>query len=56
MGFILHLAMEGKTELWDVQANYKNITFELVMIHLIVCEPCQKKQSMPRKALVVKPV
>jgi hypothetical protein len=40
----------------EVKAKYKNITVEMVMIYLNLCEPCQKKQSVPRKGLVVKPI
>ncbi|GBL92082.1 KRAB-A domain-containing protein 2 [Araneus ventricosus] len=47
----------------EVKTTYKNITIEMVMIYLNLCEPCQMKQSVPRKgqsvprkSLIVKPI
>lgn len=40
----------------ELKGKYKNITAELVVIYLNLCEPCQKKLSIPKKGLVVKPI
>ena len=38
----------------ELKGKYKNITVELIVIYLNLCEPCQKKLSISKKGLVVK--
>ncbi|XP_072398311.1 KRAB-A domain-containing protein 2-like [Diabrotica undecimpunctata] len=38
----------------ELKTKYKNITVELVYLNL--CVPCQKKISIPKKGLIVKPI
>ncbi|CAH0402899.1 unnamed protein product [Chilo suppressalis] len=40
----------------ELKPKYKNITKEFVALYLTLCEPCQKKLSVPKKGLVVKPI
>lgn len=40
----------------ELKSNYKNVTAELVTIYLNLCESCQKKNSLPKKKLIVKPI
>lgn len=40
----------------ELKSKYKNITIELINTYLNLCEPCQKKMSIPKKGLVVKPI
>lgn len=40
----------------ELKPKYKNITKEFVALYLSLCEPCQKKLSVPKKELVVKPI
>lgn len=40
----------------SLKSKYKNISRDIIMIYLNLCEPCQKKFSHPRKGLVVKPM
>lgn len=47
----------GRTRtLKEASRKYKNITTESVVIYLRLCEPCQKKQKVMTKGLVVKPI
>ncbi|XP_057654773.1 KRAB-A domain-containing protein 2-like [Diorhabda carinulata] len=40
----------------ELQAKYKNITYEVVMLYLNLCKQCQMKYSAPKKGIVVKPM
>lgn len=40
----------------ELKNKYKNITLELITIYLNLCKPCQKKMSIPKKGLVVRPI
>ncbi|XP_020298040.1 KRAB-A domain-containing protein 2-like [Pseudomyrmex gracilis] len=40
----------------ELRIKYKNITVELVMSYLNLCESCQKKMNILKKGLVVKPI
>ncbi|XP_045511256.1 KRAB-A domain-containing protein 2-like [Colias croceus] len=40
----------------ELKLRYKNVTAELVTVYLNLCESCQKKKSLPKKGLVVKPI
>lgn len=40
----------------ELSTKYKNITREMIVIYLNLCEICQKKQNVPKKGLVVKPI
>ncbi|XP_031344445.1 KRAB-A domain-containing protein 2-like [Photinus pyralis] len=40
----------------ELNLKYKNITREMIVIYLNLCESCQKKQKVPKKGLVVKPI
>ncbi|XP_072392374.1 KRAB-A domain-containing protein 2-like [Diabrotica undecimpunctata] len=40
----------------ELKKKYKNITVEFVKVYLNLCVPCQKKMSIPKKGLVVKPI
>lgn len=40
----------------ELSTKYKNITKEMIVIYLNLCEICQKKQNVPKKGLVVKPI
>ncbi|GFX84393.1 KRAB-A domain-containing protein 2 [Trichonephila clavipes] len=47
----------GRTRmLRELQTKYKNITYEVVMLYLNLCERCQTKQSEHKKSIVVKPM
>ncbi|KAI5717175.1 hypothetical protein M8J77_001334 [Diaphorina citri] len=47
----------GRTRmLKELQKKYKNITIQIIMIYLNLCEICQKKSQVPKKGLVVKPL
>lgn len=41
---------------YAVNSKYKNVNIEAINIYLKLCEPCQKKHSMPKKGLTVKPI
>ncbi|XP_023214332.1 KRAB-A domain-containing protein 2-like, partial [Centruroides sculpturatus] len=40
----------------ELSTKYKNITREMIIIYLNLCEICQKKKNVPKKGLVVKPI
>lgn len=40
----------------ELKLRYKNVTAELVTVYLNLCESCQKKKSLPKKGLVLKPI
>ena len=40
----------------ELQKKYRNITTEQIMIYLNLCETCQKKASMKKKGLVIRPM
>ncbi|XP_018564473.2 KRAB-A domain-containing protein 2-like [Anoplophora glabripennis] len=40
----------------ELNFRYKNITREMIAIYLNLCESCEKKRSVPKKGLVVKPI
>lgn len=47
----------GRTRmLKELQKKCKNITTEIIMIYLNLCETCQKKSKVPKKGLVVRPI
>ncbi|GBN12165.1 KRAB-A domain-containing protein 2 [Araneus ventricosus] len=47
----------GRTRmLKDLQVEYKNITYEVVMLYLKLCKQCQMKHRAPKKGIVVKPM
>lgn len=47
----------GRTRmLKELQVKYKNITYEVVMLYLNLCEQCQMKNNAPKKGIVVKPM
>ena len=48
--------VENQGCLKELQKKYKNITVEQIMIYLNLCETCQKKSSMKRKGLVIRPM
>ncbi|XP_027380454.1 SCAN domain-containing protein 3 isoform X2 [Bos indicus x Bos taurus] len=40
----------------ELQAKYKNITKEVIMLYLTLCKPCQQKHSKLKKVLTSKPI
>lgn len=47
----------GRTKtLKEANRKYKNVTVEAITQYLQLCESCQKKSSMPKKGLVVRPI
>ena len=40
----------------EVNFQYKNVTYECIIMYLNVCLPCQKKAKQPRKGLIVRPM
>nr|XP_022909346.1 KRAB-A domain-containing protein 2-like [Onthophagus taurus] len=40
----------------ELKSKYNNITIEIVVVYLNMCEPCQKKMSIKKKGFVVKPI
>ncbi|XP_050056256.1 KRAB-A domain-containing protein 2-like [Aphis gossypii] len=40
----------------ELQTKYKNITYESVTLFLSLCVQCQRKQKVPKKGIVVKPI
>ncbi|XP_069611030.1 KRAB-A domain-containing protein 2-like [Ranitomeya imitator] len=47
----------GRTRmLKEVNRKFKNVTTESIVIYLRLCQPCQKKQKITKKGLVVKPI
>ena len=54
-----HLAIGhgGRTRMFkELQRKYRNITLEQIMIYLNLCETCQKKSSIKKKGLVIRPI
>ncbi|XP_037699832.1 SCAN domain-containing protein 3 isoform X2 [Choloepus didactylus] len=48
----LSIGHGGRTRMEkELQAKYKNITKEVIMLYLTLCKPCQQKNSKPRKVL-----
>jgi len=39
-----------------LKKKFKNINVEAINVYLKMCETCQKKHSMPKKGLIVKPI
>jgi hypothetical protein len=39
----------------ELNRKYKNVTVELIVTYLRLCEPCQEKQKTLKKGIVVKP-
>ncbi|GFU92539.1 KRAB-A domain-containing protein 2 [Trichonephila clavipes] len=40
----------------ELQIKYKNITYEVVVLHLNLCKQCKKKHRAPKKGIVVTPM
>jgi hypothetical protein len=40
----------------EINLKYKNITREMIVAYLNLCMTCEKKHSVPRKGLVVRPI
>ncbi|XP_058141430.1 SCAN domain-containing protein 3 [Dasypus novemcinctus] len=48
----LSIGHGGRTRMEkELQAKYKNITKEVIMLYLTLCKPCQQKNSKPKKVL-----
>lgn len=57
MLYVIHtrIGHGGRTRMLKLLQNkYKNITYEVVMLHLNLCRQCQIKHSTPNKDIVVK--
>uniref|UniRef100_F1S1Q2 SCAN domain containing 3 n=1 Tax=Sus scrofa TaxID=9823 RepID=F1S1Q2_PIG len=53
----LSIGHGGRTRMEkELQAKYKNITKEVIMLYLTLCKPCQQKNSKLRKVLTSKPI
>lgn len=53
----LSIGHGGRTRMEkELQAKYKNITKEVIMLYLTLCKPCQQKNSKLRKILTSKPI
>ena len=36
--------------------EYKNVTYEVIMMYLNLCKQCQMEHGAPKKGIVVKPM
>ncbi|XP_008061971.1 SCAN domain-containing protein 3 [Carlito syrichta] len=53
----LSIGHGGRTRMEkELQAKYKNITKEVIMLYLTLCKPCQQKNSKLKKVLTSKPI
>nr|XP_012321234.1 SCAN domain-containing protein 3 [Aotus nancymaae] len=53
----LSIGHGGRTRMEkELQAKYKNITKEVIMLYLTLCKPCQQKNSKLKKVLASKPI
>ncbi|XP_012590098.1 PREDICTED: SCAN domain-containing protein 3 [Condylura cristata] len=53
----LRIGHGGRTRMEkELQAKYKNITKEVIMLYLTLCKPCQQKNSKLKKVLTSKPL
>ncbi|KAF4013624.1 hypothetical protein G4228_005135, partial [Cervus hanglu yarkandensis] len=53
----LSIGHGGRTRMEkELQAKYKNITKEVIMLYLALCKPCQQKNSKLKKVLTSKPI
>ncbi|XP_011280330.2 SCAN domain-containing protein 3 isoform X1 [Felis catus] len=53
----LSIGHGGRTRMEkELQAKYKNITKEVIMLYLTLCGPCQQKHSKLKKVLTSKPI
>ncbi|XP_008579909.1 PREDICTED: SCAN domain-containing protein 3 [Galeopterus variegatus] len=53
----LSIGHGGRTRMEkELQAKYKNITKEVIMLYLTLCKPCQQKNSKLKKVLSSKPI
>ncbi|XP_032254826.1 SCAN domain-containing protein 3 isoform X2 [Phoca vitulina] len=53
----LSIGHGGRTRMEkELQAKYKNITKEVIMLYLTLCRPCQQKNSKLQKVLTSKPM
>ncbi|XP_012501552.1 PREDICTED: SCAN domain-containing protein 3 [Propithecus coquereli] len=53
----LSIGHGGRTRMEkELQAKYKNITKEVIMLYLTLCKPCQQKNSKLKKVLISKPI
>ncbi|KAG8505910.1 SCAN domain-containing protein 3, partial [Galemys pyrenaicus] len=53
----LSIGHGGRTRMEkELQAKYKNITKEVIMLYLTLCKPCQQKNSKLKKVLTSKPL
>ncbi|XP_049742807.1 SCAN domain-containing protein 3 [Elephas maximus indicus] len=53
----LSIGHGGRTRMEkELQAKYKNITKEVIMLYLTLCKPCQQKNSKPKKILTSQPI
>ncbi|XP_007954681.1 SCAN domain-containing protein 3 [Orycteropus afer afer] len=53
----LSIGHGGRTRMEkELQAKYKNITKEVIMLYLALCKPCQQKNSKPKKVPTVQPI
>ncbi|XP_037367457.1 SCAN domain-containing protein 3-like [Talpa occidentalis] len=53
----LSIGHGGRTRMEkELQAKYKNITKEVIMLYLTLCKPCQQKNSKLKKVLTYKPL
>jgi hypothetical protein len=40
----------------SIKQKYKNITRDIILLYLQLCEICIKKHAHPEKGLVIKPI
>ncbi|XP_039113481.1 SCAN domain-containing protein 3 isoform X1 [Hyaena hyaena] len=53
----LSIGHGGRTRMEkELQAKYKNITKEVIMLYLTLCRPCQQKHSKLKKVLTSNPI
>ncbi|XP_023597184.1 SCAN domain-containing protein 3-like [Trichechus manatus latirostris] len=53
----LSIGHGGRTRMEkELQAKYKNITKEVIMLYLTLCKPCQQKNPKPKKVLTSQPI
>nr|XP_010599483.1 SCAN domain-containing protein 3-like [Loxodonta africana] len=53
----LSIGHGGRTRMEkELQAKYKNITKEVIMLYLTLCKPCQQKNPKPKKVLTLQPI